>query len=66
MGDKRRITTATVSIALDGEINKATFEKAFLPDIKLCCFRQGQKYAPEVWLDNIETTEMEVILKCQP
>lgn len=61
MGDKRKVTMIFLTLILDGEFSKDAVELAFLPDIRRACLRDDMMYAPEAWIDSMETKEMEII-----
>jgi len=63
VGDKRLVTFISLTIALDGEWTKEKLELACLPAIRRACLVGNPKYAPDAWIDNIETKEMEIIPK---
>lgn len=63
MGDKRKVTMISLSLILDGEFSKHDVKQAFLPSIRTACIRDNMKYAPEVYIDSIETKEMKIMLK---
>jgi len=61
MAERRRLTMISLTIVLDREMTRGEFEQLCIPEIKKICSFQGDKYAPEAWVDRHEYRDMEVI-----
>jgi len=60
MGDKRRVTIIDLQIVLDGEVVLGEFNQLCVPRIRRVCLIGEEKYAPEVIVEGIQYTEMEI------
>ena len=61
MAENRRLTMISLTLVLDRGMTRDEFEQLCIPEIKKVCSFQGDKYAPEVWVDRHEYRDMGII-----
>ncbi len=62
-GEKRQVTLINLQLVLDNQVVLGKFNQLCVPGIKKACLLGGEKYAPEVIVEDIEFKELEVIKK---